>query len=301
MIKQNISVKAVCGGKNAEENLHAKTQFTAKKTETDIKNMQYILVTGAYGGMGRATVQLLKKQGFFVFALDRKIGEAEENVFPIEADITDESSLTRAAETIKKKTDALFAIVHYAGIYMLDSLVEIDSEAFERIFRINLFGAFLVNKAFMPLLRYGSRIIMTTSELAPLDPLPFTGIYAVSKSALDKYAYSLRMELQLLGISVSVIRAGAVKTTMLGVSTDELEKFCGKTKLYSYNAVRFRNIVDSVEAKSIAPEKMAEKTLKILESKNPAFAYSINRNPLLRLLNMLPKRLQCFVIRQVLK
>ena len=301
MIKQNRSVKAVCGGKNAEENLHAKTQFTAKKTETDIKNMQYILVTGAYGGMGRATVQLLKIQGFFVFALDRKIGEAEENVFPIEADITDESSLARAAETIKKKTDALFAIVHYAGIYMLDSLVEIDSEAFERIFRINLFGAFLVNKAFMPLLRYGSRIIMTTSELAPLDPLPFTGIYAVSKSALDKYAYSLRMELQLLGISVSVIRAGAVKTTMLGVSTDELEKFCGKTKLYSYNAVRFRNIVDSVEAKSIAPEKMAEKTLKILESKNPAFAYSINRNPLLRLLNMLPKRLQCFVIRQVLK
>ena len=142
---------------------------------------------------------------------------------------------------------------------------------------------------------------MTTSELAPLDPLPFTGIYAVSKSALDKYAYSLRMELQLLGISVSVIRAGAVKTTMLGVSTDELEKFCGKTKLYSYNAVRFRNIVDSVEAKSIAPEKMAEKTLKILESKNPAFAHSINRNPFLRLLNMLPKRLQCFVIRQVLK
>ena len=83
MIKQNRSVKAVCGGKNAEENLHVKTQFTAKKTGTDIKNMQYILVTGAYGGMGRATVQLLKKQGFFVFALDRKIGEAEENVFPI--------------------------------------------------------------------------------------------------------------------------------------------------------------------------------------------------------------------------
>ena len=167
MIKQNRSVKAVCGGKNAEENLRAKTQFTAKKTGTDIKNMQYILVTGAYGGMGRATVQLLKKQGFFVFALDRKIGEAEENVFPIEADITDESSLARAAETIKKKTDALFAIVHYAGIYMLDSLAEIDRESFERIFRINLFGAFLVNKTFLPFLRKGGRIVITTSELAP--------------------------------------------------------------------------------------------------------------------------------------
>lgn len=263
--------------------------------------MKYILVTGAYGGIGSAVAKMLSERGFCVFSLDKRAGAAEKNIIPIAADITSEESISAAAETVRKYTDELFAIVHFAGIYMLDSLAEIDSEAFERIFRINLFGAFFVNKAFMPLLRYGSRIIMTTSELAPLDPLPFTGIYAVSKSALDKYAYSLRMELQLLGISVSVIRAGAVKTTMLGVSTDELEKFCGKTTLYSYNAVRFRNIVDSVEAKSIAPEKMAEKTLKILESKNPAFAYSINRNPLLRLLNMLPKRLQCFVIRQVLK
>ena len=301
MIKQNRSVKAVCGGKNAEENLHAKTQFTAKKTETDIKNMQYILVTGAYGGMGRATVQLLKKQGFFVFALDRKIGEAEENVFPIEADITDESSLARAAETIKKKTDALFAIVHYAGIYMLDSLAEIERESFERIFRINLFGAFLVNKTFLPFLRKGGRIVITTSELAPLDPLPFTGLYAVTKSALDKYAYSLRMELQLLGIHVSVLRAGAVQTDMLGASTCALEAFCEHTKLYRCNAARFRQIVDSVEARSIPPEKIAEKVGAILRKKHPAFAYGINRNGLLLLLNVCPKRLQCFAIRKILR
>ena len=49
----------------------------------------------------------------------------------------------------------------------------------------------------MPLLKKGSKIIITTSELAPLDPVPFTGSYAVTKGALDKYAYSLRMELQL--------------------------------------------------------------------------------------------------------
>lgn len=263
--------------------------------------MKYILVTGAYGGMGSATVKMLSERGFCVFALDKRAGEAGNNIIPIEADITSEEGIAAVAETVKKYTDELFAIVHFAGIYMLDSLAEIDSAAFERIFRINLFGAFLVNKAFLPFLRRGSRIIMTTSELAPLDPLPFTGIYAVSKSALDKYAYSLRMELQLLGISVSVIRAGAVKTGMLGVSTDELEKFCSKTKLYRCNAARFRNIVDSVEAKSIAPEKIAEKALKILGSKSPAFAYSINRNPLLCLLNILPKRLQCFAIRQVLK
>ena len=164
--------------------------------------MKDILVTGAYGGMGRAAVQALRKCGFRVFALDRKVGETVENIIPVEADITSEESVISALKTVRTYTDSLYAVVHFAGIYMLDSLVEMNSVSFRRIFDVNLYGAFLVNKTFLPLLGEGSRILITTSELAPLDPLPFTGIYAVTKGALDKYAYSLRMELQLLGISV---------------------------------------------------------------------------------------------------
>ncbi len=253
--------------------------------------MKYVLITGANGGMGRAAVREFVKAGYNVFALDKSECEADENVFPLVADVSDENSVTAAIEKIKEKTDELFAVVHYAGLYMLDSLVEMPSEEFEKIFYVNLFGAYYVNKAAMPLLKNGSRIVMTTSELAPLDPLPFTGIYAVSKAALDKYAYSLAMEVQLLGVSVSV----------LGASTAALEKFCEKTSLYKCNAERFRKIVDSVEAKSVPPEKIAQKTLKILAKKHPAFAYSINRNGLLLLLNALPKRMQTSVIRKILK
>lgn len=263
--------------------------------------MKYILVTGAYGGMGRETVDALKKQGFCVFALDKKVGGAEENVIPLEVDVTDAQSVSAAFERVKTITDELYAIVHFAGIYLLDSLAEIENNDFTRAFEVNLFGAFLVNKTFLHLLKKGSKIVITTSELAPLDPLPFTGIYAVTKGALDKYAYSLRMELQLIGISVSVIRAGAVDTGMLGISTDALEKFCDKTELYSCNADRFKRIVESVEARCVPPEKIAAKTQKILSAKNPKFAYSINRNPLLLLLNAFPKRFQLWVIKQILK
>ena len=143
--------------------------------------------------------------------------------------------------------------------------------------------------------------MLTTSELAPLDPLPFTGIYAITKSALDKYAYSLRMELQLLGVDVSVLRAGAVSTGMLGVSTAALDRFCARTKTYQCNAKRFKKVVDGVESKCISPEKIAQKTAKVLQKRKPKFHYSINRNKLLLLLNALPKRLQCFAIRQILK
>ena len=131
--------------------------------------------------------------------------------------------------------------------------------------------------------------------------LPFTGIYAIMKGALDKYAFSLRMELQLLGIEVSVLRAGAVKTDMLGVSTSALDRFVEKTELYSCNAKRFKSIVEGVEAKSIPTSKIAHRVGKILKKKNPAFAYSINRNPLLLALSVLPHRIQFFAISKVLK
>ena len=260
-----------------------------------------ILITGAYGGMGRATAKALSAKGFLVFALDKTVGDGEESIVPIEADITDEGSVKNAFERVSSMTDGLFAIIHFAGIYMLDSLIEMDSEAFERIFKINLGGVYLVNKTFMPLLNSGSRIVITTSELAPLDPLPFTGVYAVSKAALDKYAYSLSMELQLKGIKVSVLRAGAVATNMLGVSTSALDRFCQTTALYTCNANRFKRIVDSVEARSVAPFRIAETMIRILEKRRPRFAYSLNRNPLLLMLNVLPKRLQLWIIKQVLK
>lgn len=263
--------------------------------------MKDILVTGAYGGMGRATVIALRDAGYRVFALDRKVDEPEENIIPILADITSEKDIQAAAEAVGEYTDSLFAILHFAGIYMLDSLVEMETDRFRGIFDVNFYGAFLINKTFLRFLSAGSKVIITTSELAPLDPLPFTGIYAVTKGALDKYAYSLRMELQFIGISVSVLRAGAVDTGMLGVSTDALDRFCEKTELYTCNAKRFRKIVNKVEARCVPPKKIATRVLRILKKRKPSFSYSINRNPLLILLGCLPKRMQLWIIRQVLR
>ena len=263
--------------------------------------MKDILVTGAYGGMGRATVRALCESGYRVFALDRKTEEPQENVIPIEVDVTSEESVNAAVEAVRGYTDSLCAVVHFAGIYLLDSLVEMTAEDFQRIVDVNLYGVFLVNRAFLPLLSRGSRILITTSELAPLDPLPFTGIYAVTKGALDKYAYSLRMELQLLGITVSVLRAGAVETGMLGTSTASLDRFCEKTQLYTCNADRFKRIVNRVEARCVPPARIAKKVRGIFAKRHPVFVYSINRNPLLLLLNALPKPLQLWVIRMVLR
>ena len=263
--------------------------------------MKTVLITGAYGGMGRAASLKYKSLGYRVIALDIKVSEPEEGIYPIEVDLRQESAVKQAYEKVKVITEKIDIILHFAGVYMLDSLVEMDSDRFKKIFEINLYGAYLVNKTFLPLISEGSRIVITTSELAPLDPLPFTGIYAVSKAALDKYAYSLRMELQLLGIQVSVLRAGAVDTGMIGDSTRDLDRFCENTGLYRCNSERFKRIVDGVEARRIPTSKLADKVASITSKKKQKFAYRINPNPLLLILNALPKRFQFFIIKKILK
>lgn len=263
--------------------------------------MEYVIVTGSYGGMGSETVKKLVALGYTVFAFDMNVKPSEKGVIPIKVLINKLDSVKMAYNEVLKYTNKIKAIIHFAGIYELDSLVEISEERFKNIMEINFFGPFYVNKTFLPLLQADARIIITTSELAPLDPLPFTGIYAISKAALDKYAYSLRMELQLLNIKVSVLRAGAVKTKLLDTSTTELDNFVNNTKLYKCNAQRFKAIVQSVEAQSIMPTKLASKVIKILNQLNPKFDYHINRNFYLRLLNILPHRLQFFIIKQILK
>ena len=263
--------------------------------------MKNVLVTGATGGMGKAICSLLNEKGYRVFGLDYNQGEDYGNVSFYRCDVTDMSSVEAAYSEISKQAKELAAVIHTAGIYDLDSLIEMDEERFVRIFDVNVFGVYRINKVFKPMLFTGSRIIITTSELAPLDPLPFTGIYGITKTTLEKYAFSLRQETQLLDIPVSVIRPGAVKTGLLNISNIALERFHEKTELYKSTAGNFKDVVDSVEAKHIPAEEIAKLALEALESKKPKYIYNINRNPLLRLLNVLPAHMQVFAIGLILK
>lgn len=260
-----------------------------------------ILVTGASGGMGFATCQILVASGYTVYGLDNQQPDGPFSFRFLPADVTDSAQLEAAYTSIKEEAGSLRAILHFAGMYDLNSLVEIPEHEFIRIFDINLFGVYRVNRLFLKLLESKGRIIITTSELSPLDPLPFTGLYGITKTALERYAYSLRMEIQLLGYSVSVIRPGAVHTPLLQVSTNRLDSFCEKTELYSCNAARFHSIVDRVESHTVLPQAIGNLALRILRSEKPRYVYNINRNPLLRLLNLLPHSWQTRIIHRILQ
>ena len=263
--------------------------------------MKTVLLIGAGGGMGSACARMLFKKGDRVIGLDREGTSVPDGVRFLPVDVTDPASVQRAFDTLSTEGIRLDALCYMAGVYDTDSLVEIDEERMRRIFEVNVFGAYRTVKAFLPLLSSGSRVVLVTSELAPLDPLPFTGLYGITKGTLEDYAFSLAMELQLLGISVSVIRPGAVQTPLIDRSVERIESFAANTEHYPECAERFLYVTREVESKSVPPEAVAKKLNSVLSAKRPRFLYTLNTSPLLKLYGILPKRAKLWAIKTYLK
>lgn len=264
--------------------------------------MKNILLVGCSGGIGNAVAKELIKRGYMVYGLDLMNKIEENNQFRFySCNLTDEESICAAYEKIKKEVDELYAIINCAGIFIMDSLLEIPDEELKKIIDINVFGSMRIVKTFFPLLTKGSRILLTTSEVANLDPLPFNSLYAMSKSLLEKYAFSLRMEINMFGIKVITLRPGAIKTKLLDNTQTEVDKMCSKTKIHKETSKRFRKIMNSVESKTIEPEKLAKFIGKIVGKKRPRYHYKINNSKLLKLLSILPDHVQVGIITKILR
>ena len=260
-----------------------------------------VLLIGAGGGMGRASVELLTKNGYRVIGLDREDVTVPECDRLFSADVTDPASIEAAFQALSADGIRLYAIVYMAGIYDTDSLIEIDEARMKRIFEINVFGAYRTIRTFFPLLEKHGRVVLVTSELAPLDPLPFTGLYGITKGTLEQYAFSLAMELQLLDVKVSVIRPGAVETPLLGRSVERIKSFTEHTSLYPDQAERFLYVTSRVESKSVPPGAVAQKLVRVLSKRRPRFLYTLNSSLLLKLYGILPKQCKLLAIRTYLK
>jgi NAD(P)-dependent dehydrogenase (short-subunit alcohol dehydrogenase family) len=262
-----------------------------------------ILITGASGVLGQAAVNGFAAAGWRVFAADIEAADAlPEGASPLVMDVTDDESVSRAAELIGSEACGLDALLHMAGIYTMDSFIEIPPETLSEMLEVNLMGVYRVNRAFLPLIRKnGGRIIITASELAPLDPLPFNGIYSLTKRALDSYAHSLALELDLLGVRVVTLYPGAYGEGMTRAAVRSMERMSGSSKLYPDIADRFRRIVMKETGGAKPPEKLAKRILRIAEKRRPKFRYRMNNSVKLRLFSALPMGLQATALRLLLK
>ena len=255
-----------------------------------------VLITGAAAGIGNAVAKVFSRNGHTVYALDLRLSDTG---IAFEADITDEQRLLAIAEELRKKGVRLDAILNFAGVHTMGSFIEEDYAKLKRLFEINLLGAMLVNKTFHSLLQPNGKILVTTSEVAAGAPLPFNGIYNVSKSALDCYAHALRQELNLLGQRVITLRPGAVETELAKGSAVATKRLCEKTELYKEQSENFCALVAKFTGKPIPAEKLAVFVYKIVLKKRPKYEYVKNRHLGLALLALLPKSWQCALVKKL--
>ena len=263
------------------------------------KHSKRVFITGISSGIGRATAERLLAEGHEVMGVDL-IADAPEGARVFVADVTDPIAIGAIYEELSSEGVRLDAIVNVAGIHAMCSLVEGDYAKMKRLMEINLCGAMLIDRVLHPLLTEGGRIVIVTSEVAPLDPMPFNGLYSISKTALDCYAQALRQELNLLGQRVVTVRPGAIETPLARGSLDATAALAENTELYKRQAKHFLGITKRFMGTPMPPEKMAKTVVRATLAPRPRLVYSKHRNPGLVLLSLLPKRMQCAIIKALL-
>ena len=161
-----------------------------------------VLITGAASGIGQATKEYYLNNNHNVIALDIKEIKEQENLKSFIVDITNEESLNNVNDYLINNNIKLDVIINIAGIHKMASLVENNFNDIKKLIDINLIGTMLVNNVFHKSLKEKGKIIIITSEVATFDPLPFNGLYNISKNALESYAQALRQELMLMKMEV---------------------------------------------------------------------------------------------------
>lgn len=260
-----------------------------------------VLITGAASGIGAAVARKFSAEGYSVIGIDVKPSADEQFTDFYVADITSEEDMSGVRAALEEKGVKLDAILNIAGIHRMASLVEDDFATLESVVRVNLIGTMLVNRVLHSLLAPRGRILIVTSEVAGIDPLPFNGIYSVSKNALDSYAQALRQELNLIGQRVITVRPGAIETPLQEGSISATEALAGRTELYKSQAYKFSRIAKAFMGKPMKPEALAAMIYKATTAKHPRVIYNKHRSPGLILLGLLPKSWQCAIIKLLLR
>ncbi len=178
-----------------------------------------ILITGCSSGIGLDVARGLQQQGWRVFASARRA----EDVARLQADgfadallldVDDSASIRQALdEVLRRSGGRLEALFNNAGYGQPGAAEDISRPAMRAQFETNLFGAWELTNAVLPVMRRqgGGRILFNSSVLG-FAAMKYRGAYNASKYAMEGLCDTLRLELAGTGIHVSLIEPGPIES-----------------------------------------------------------------------------------------
>src|SRR5438874_141820 len=187
---------------------------------TSLKN-KITLVTGVTSGIGREIAQLLAERGARVFGTARNPRSANpiRGVEIVRMEVTDDSSVNEAVQSIERKAGPIQYLVNNAGYTLMGALEETSIDEARQLFETNFFGVLRVTNAILPTMRRaGAGRIVNISSVVGFVPAPYMGIYAASKHALEGYTETLDHEVRRFGVRAILVEPAYTKTKINGNS-----------------------------------------------------------------------------------
>lgn len=190
------------------------------------------VVTGAGSrrGIGRATAHALAAAGWNIAVLDLDEAGAKETADSVAAahgvaalgaacDVTDDASVDTALATVTGALPPVGAVVNNAGITSPVPFLEVTAAEWERVFAVNIRGAYNVTRRLAPGMaeRGFGRIVFLSSVSAERGGGVFGGVaYSAAKAGQLGFARALARELGPAGVTVNSVAPGLIDTDITG-------------------------------------------------------------------------------------
>lgn len=184
-----------------------------------------VAVTGANGGIGRATVRALLENGAHVAMLDRQAllpGEvaqlranAKGECLSLACDVANDDQVAATAEIVTRQLGDCFALVNNAAVSVQGHLDAIDIADWQRQIDVNLTGYLRCARAFgQSMQARGEGAIVHIASIAGSNPQPFSGAYSTTKAAILMLSRQLAVEWGPQGVRSNAISPGLIRTPL---------------------------------------------------------------------------------------
>jgi len=185
------------------------------------------VVTGAGGGIGRTTAEVLAAVGATVVCADLREAEVERTSWEITAaggrslarslDVAEADEVRLLVEDTVAQHGRIDVMCNIAGTMLDSSIIDLDEAAFDRLWAVNLKGVlFGCQAAGRAMVARGSGSIVNMASAAVFTPTPNIGAYAITKSAVVQLTRSMAVEVGRKGVRVNAVAPGFVPTDLTG-------------------------------------------------------------------------------------
>ncbi|WP_016698695.1 SDR family NAD(P)-dependent oxidoreductase [Actinoalloteichus spitiensis] len=174
-----------------------------------------VLVTGGSSGLGAAVAQAVARAGGHALVIDRVTPpdplRPEGRRDFVHADLSDTDAAQRAVAELARRAGGLDSVVCAAGVDRCGALVDVPTDEWERVVRVNLFGTAAVCRAAVPALRRNRGRIVTVASTLGLRAVPDATAYCASKFGVVGFTRSLAAELA-GSVGVTLVVPGGMRT-----------------------------------------------------------------------------------------